>query len=60
MQGFVRPLTNDEQKAAEAAFRGLPFESSWSAGAQRVYLGIVAVTSGRNIVEDLEAESLAA
>ncbi|HEU4683291.1 MAG TPA: hypothetical protein VFS39_02150 [Nitrospira sp.] len=46
-------LTHDEQKAAEAAFRGLPMNPKWSAGAQRVYLGILAVTNGRDIVTDV-------
>lgn len=36
-----RPLTHDEQKAAEAAFRGGPFDPNWSAAARAVYDGIV-------------------
>lgn len=32
-----RHLTHDEQKAAEAAFRGLPPDPRWSAAAQAVY-----------------------
>ncbi len=35
-----RPLTHDEQKAAEAAFRGIPFDPKWSASARLVYDGI--------------------
>ena len=35
-----RPLTHDEQKAAEAAFRGSPFDPKWSASARLVYDGI--------------------
>lgn len=46
------PLTHDQHKAAEAAFRGLPFNSHWSPRAQEIYRGIVAVTNGRNIVSD--------
>lgn len=36
-----RELTYDEKKAAEAAFRGLPVNPSWSAAARGVYEGIV-------------------
>ncbi len=36
-----RQLTHDEQKAAEAAFRGIPFDPKWSAAARAVYDGIV-------------------
>jgi hypothetical protein len=46
------PLTYDEHKAAEAAFRGLPLNPGWSQKAQQIYLGIVAVTNGRDIVTD--------
>ena len=48
-----RPLTYDEQKAADAAFGGKPFNSDWSDDARAVYVGIVdamatwpAVTTG--------------
>ncbi|NOS79602.1 MAG: hypothetical protein HOP35_16855 [Nitrospira sp.] len=34
-------LTNDEKKAADAAFAGRPFNTSWSASARSVYDGIV-------------------
>lgn len=40
MQQQSRPLTNDEQKAAEAAFRGAPFDPQLSESARKVYLGI--------------------
>jgi hypothetical protein len=43
MQG--RPLTYDEQKAAEAAFADNPFNPEWSADAKVVYDGIVAALS---------------
>jgi len=46
----VALLTHDEQKAAEAAFRGLPINPSWSQSAQQIYLRILAVTNGRDIV----------
>lgn len=36
-----KSLTNDEKKAAEAAFSGRPFNSSWSASARVIYDGIV-------------------
>lgn len=35
-----RPLTYDEKKAAEAAFRGAQFDPSWSEGALKVYEGL--------------------
>lgn len=47
-----RTLSFDEKKAAEAAFRGLPVDPKWSLGAQSIYLGILAHTQGRNIVEE--------
>ncbi|HBP86283.1 MAG TPA: hypothetical protein PKK23_04220 [Nitrospirales bacterium] len=40
MQHQSRPLTNDERKAAEAAFRGAPFDPQLSESARKVYLGI--------------------
>lgn len=38
-----RPLSHDEQKAAEAAFAGRPFNPGWSQSARRVYDGILQV-----------------
>ncbi len=35
-----RPLTHDERKAAEAAFKGAPFDPKWSEAARKVYLGL--------------------
>lgn len=35
-----RPLTNDERKAAEAAFQGAPFDDHLSESARKVYMGI--------------------
>ncbi len=35
-----RPLTYDEKKAAEAAFRGAQFDPSWSEGALKIYEGL--------------------
>ncbi len=40
MQELKRPLTYDERKAAEAAFRGAPFDPQLSESARKVYLGI--------------------
>ncbi len=37
-----RPLTNDERKAAEAAFQGEPFNDEWSQSAREMYDGITA------------------
>lgn len=45
-------LSFDEKKAAEAAFRGLPIDPTWSSNAQAIYCGILAHTQGRNIVEE--------
>ena len=52
-------LTHDEHKASEAAFRGLPLNPKWSRHAQEIYLGILEVTKGRDIVEDTEISALA-
>lgn len=38
---YTRPLTHDEKKAAEAAYRGRPFDASWSQAARAVYDGIL-------------------
>ncbi|WP_447599893.1 hypothetical protein [Nitrospira sp. Nam80] len=47
-----RPLTHDEQKAAEAAFRGLPPDPTWTVGALCVYHGIrTALASRRELKE---------
>jgi len=51
-------LTFDEKKAAEAAFRGLPIDSSWPPSAQAIYAGILRHTLGRDIVEEATQESL--
>lgn len=40
MQKENRPLSYDERKAAEAAFRGTPFDPQLSESARKVYLGI--------------------
>jgi hypothetical protein len=42
-----RSLTYDEKKAAEAAFRGEPFNPAWSAAAARVYEGILMAKGAR-------------
>ena len=36
-----RPLTHDEIKASEAAFRGLPQDDNWTDSAKSVYEGII-------------------
>lgn len=55
----IAPLTHDELKAAEAAFRALPLDPKWSRNAQQIYLRILAVTDGRDIVTDMEIPTLA-
>ena len=48
-QHHNRPLTNDERKAAEAAFKGEPFNPKWSDAARKVYLGLSsAIANKRN------------
>ena len=42
-----RPLTHDERKAAEAAFRGAPFDPKWSDAARKVYLGLSAAMANK-------------
>jgi hypothetical protein len=49
MQEHNRPLTHDEKKAAEAAFKGAPFNPKWSDAARKVYLGLsTAIANKRN------------
>ena len=59
----ARVLTYDEAKAAEAAFRGEPFNPAWSAAAAQVYAGIsttlqkkreLEAVTGANTERDLE------
>ena len=47
MQQDHRPLTHDEKKAAEAAFKGSPFDPQWSEAARKVYLGLSAVIANK-------------
>jgi hypothetical protein len=51
--GSPRSLTYDEKKAAEAAFRGEPFNPVWSVAAARVYEGIL-MAKGTRALETLE------
>jgi hypothetical protein len=50
-----RGLTYDEKKAAEAAFRGLPLDPTWSASARAVYDGILSASQGNIVVGEPEA-----
>ena len=50
-------LTFDERKAAEAAFRGLPADPTWSSSAHAIYNGILTHTQGRNVVEESVLEA---
>jgi len=45
---IVQPLSNDEKKAAEAAFQRAPFKAAWSAAARAVYNGIAEVMARRD------------
>ncbi len=51
-----RALTYDETKAAEAAFRGEPFNPAWSAAAANVYAGILSAMDNRQTTELTESE----
>jgi hypothetical protein len=52
----LRDLTYDQKKAAEAAFRGDPFNPAWSAAAATVYEGIVSAMSRMQIAALTEVE----
>jgi hypothetical protein len=53
-----RSLSADERKAAEAAFRGLPFNPTWSEAARIVYDGIALVMACRRADETLGKASV--
>src|SRR5262249_55225353 len=54
----AKELTYDQRRAAEAAFRGLPFDPAWSAAARSTYDGIIKSTNGRSIINDPELVEL--
>jgi len=51
-----RTLTYDETKAAEAAFKGEPFNPAWSAAAATVYAGITQAIEKRLMAVVVESE----
>jgi hypothetical protein len=51
-----RALSHDEAKAAEAAFRGAPFNPAWSSAAGRVYLGILAAMEKRQPAANVDID----
>lgn len=51
-----RSLTHDETKAAEAAFKGEPFNPAWSAAAATVYAGITQAIEKRLMAVVVESE----
>lgn len=51
-----RSLTYDETKAAEAAFKGEPFNPAWSAAAATVYAGITQAIEKRLMAVVVESE----
>ena len=51
-----RSLTYDETKAAEAAFKGEPFNPAWSAAAATVYAGITEAIEKRMMTVTVESE----
>ena len=44
----AKPLTYDEHKAAEAAFRGYPPNTDWTDSAQKIYVRLSASIAKRN------------
>lgn len=55
-----RDLTYDEKKAAEAAFRGEPFNPAWSAAAAAVYEGIVSAMCRMQVASLTEMDTVPA
>lgn len=55
-----KALTNDEKKAADAAFAGRPFNSSWSASARVIYDGIVHALPKEGVAARPEIEAVMA
>ncbi len=53
-----RDLTYDEKKAAEAAFRGEPFNPAWSVAAAAVYEGIVSAMCRLQVASLTEMEAV--
>lgn len=47
-----RSLTHDERKAAEAAFRGIPCDPTWSAAARAIYDGIINAAQGKAVIAE--------
>ncbi len=54
----MRPLTYDEHKAAEAAFRGLPLDPTWTASAQAIYRGLTRAKARRGSEQITEIGNL--
>ena len=46
-----KPLTYDEHKAAEAAFRGTPLNPDWTDSAQEIYARLTAAVAKRNATD---------
>ncbi len=46
-----KPLTYDELKAAEAAFRGTPLNPDWTDSAQEIYARLTAAVAKRNATD---------
>ena len=44
---IAKPLTHDEQKAAEAAFRGYPPSEDWTDSAHEIYVRLSAAIAKR-------------
>ena len=46
-----KPLTYDEHKAAEAAFRGTPLNPDWTDSAQEIYARLTAAIAKRKATD---------
>lgn len=53
---IAKPLTHDEQKAAEAAFRGYPPSEDWTDSAYEVYARLSAAIAKRRAINLNQAD----
>ena len=52
-----RPLTHDEKKASEAAFRGIPLDDNWTDSAKSVYEGITQALGNKFPESEISGEA---
>lgn len=53
---IAKPLTHDEQKAAEAAFRGYPPSEDWTDSAHEIYVRLSAAIAKRRAINLNQAD----